>query len=87
MSDPKDLSTFPPGWEQELRKVSCAIFGEWPDDGKTARRPGILERLRRIEMGVLVICILFAIRFTGVPTEKFWPILISFFSHGTVLVP
>lgn len=75
----RDLSEFPDGWQEELKSVSDAIFGQWGDKG---RKRGVLERLTRIEYGVMGIGILVIIKFTGVPTEKLFPFLVALFGHG-----
>lgn len=78
----KDLSEFPPGWQDELRRVSDAIFGTWQaEDNK--RQLGVLERLRRIEVAGLFVGGLVVLKFSGVPTEKIYPIVMGLFGqHG-----
>lgn len=81
----RDLSTFPPGWEDELRRVSDAIFGKWDEDGGTKRKPGVLERLRRIEYALIFIGFLLGVKNLGVPTEKLFPLILSFLTHGATV--
>jgi hypothetical protein len=56
-----------------------AIYGEWDGSKRKERIPGINERLRRLELGMLVVGVLVSLRFLGVPTEQLFPALLHLF--------
>ena len=68
--------------ERDLNTVYDAMFGAWDPTRPGKRMRGVLERLTAIERALLVVGVLVAVRFIGVPTEMIFPLIWKWISHA-----